>query len=192
MIYRVLLTLLCLLPGLATSVFAYPEFEVFIEENSSRYVDCAFCHEHPEGPEGLKPGQMGSLTQEQMELLGRARAAFEPGVQIDNPLLNEFGDQMVAALGKREILLLRNHPRNLAERLGTSGDLDDDGIPDSQEYLSGTHPLDPLDGNPWELFRNNLSRKGFEVVMILLVTLLGLFGLNHLLAWFRWAVEESE
>jgi hypothetical protein len=54
--------LLALLLASAQPALAYPEFEVWIEKNSGRYVDCAMCHSHPEGPEGVKAGQIRSLS----------------------------------------------------------------------------------------------------------------------------------
>ena len=169
---------------LLSPLFGHPEFQVFIKQNSGRNVDCAFCHSHPDGPEGIKPGQIGSLSAAEMEQLNRARAAFEPGAPVDNPLLNEFGDHLLQRVGKRDFLLLRTHPERLADLLGQESDLDKDGIPDSREYLEGTHPLNPRHGDPWQLFLNNLRRSRFELSMVALATLLGLFGLNNLLRWF--------
>jgi hypothetical protein len=169
---------------LLSPLFGHPEFQVFIQKNSGRNVDCALCHSHPEGPEGVKPGQIGSLSAAEMDRLNRARAAFEPGMPVDNPLLNEFGNHLLMTVGKRDFLLLRAHPERLADLLGRESDLDGDGIPDSREYLEGTHPLNPRHGDPWSLFLHNLQQSRFELFMVALATLLGLYGLNNLLRWF--------
>ncbi len=60
----------------------YPEFQKFSQANSGRVTDCAMCHRHPDGPEGAAFGQIGSLTPAQLADLGKARAAFEPGVEV--------------------------------------------------------------------------------------------------------------
>lgn len=173
----------CLLaPGAA---FAYPEFQVFIEANSGRNVNCAMCHAHPDGPEGLKPGQIGSLKPPQLEALNKARAAFEPGQEVDSPILNPFGNHIVQKLGKQQFLQIRQNPVKLAEALGPEGDLDRDGISDAAEYLAGTLPTDPNHGDPWTLFLINLQRRWFHIVMVGLATASGLWGLNNLLNGFE-------
>ena len=172
---------------------AWPEFEAFVETRSTRTIDCALCHTHPDGPEGVRPGQIRSLTQEELEQLNRARAAFEPGSDIDSPILNDFGDLILQRVGKRRFLEIRtSDPGALAEELGFEHDLDGDGISDAREYLEGTHPLDPHHGDPWRLFLHNLGTYVFHLVLILLATLLGLYGLNHLLAWFEHATEAAK
>ena len=114
---RVVLLGAALLLASAPAV-AYPEFEVFIEARSGRWVNCAFCHTNPDGPEGVKPGQIRSLSPAELERLNRARRAFEPGSDVDSPILNDFGDRMLHELGKRRILQLRvEDPGGLAELL---------------------------------------------------------------------------
>ena len=184
---------LCLL---AVSAGAYPEFESWVEANSGRYVNCALCHSHPDGPEGVKPGQIRSLNQAELARLNRARAAFEPGHEVDSPILNDFGDHIVETLGKRRFLEIRTtDPGLLVDELGQGSDLDGDGIPDATELAEGTHPLDPRHGAPLRLLRHNLARSWFDILMIALATACGLWGLNHLLGWAeragsRQAVEE--
>ncbi|GAB4239793.1 MAG: hypothetical protein Kow00109_14700 [Acidobacteriota bacterium] len=170
-------------------VWAHPEFQKFVEEHSGRNVDCALCHRHPDGPEGMKEGQIGSLTPEEIEQLTRARAAFEPGTDVTNPLLNDFGNLILRRVGKRQFLLLRAHPDRLPEFLDPSSDLDEDGIPDTQEYLDGTHPLKATSGNPWRLFVTNAARHRFDLLMLFVATVLGVYGLNRLERWF--AAQEA-
>lgn len=172
---------------------AYPEFEAWVEQNSGRYVNCALCHSHPDGPEGTKPGQIRSLDAAELDRLNRARAAFEPGAQVDSPILNDFGDHVIQVLGKRRFLEIRaKDPGLLADGLGYESDLDGDGIPDATEYLEGTHPLDPRHGAPLRLLRHNLAAHWLDILMIALATLFGLYGLDHLLEWAARRSEEAE
>ncbi len=165
------------------TAYGHPEFQKFLAENAPRHTDCAVCHRHPDGPEGPKPGQIGSLTPEEIEQLQKARAAFEPGQAVNNPLLNEFGNVLLERVGKRELLRLRQDPGALAEALGPEGDLDDDGVSDADEYLAGTHPVDPQSGPPGALFLHNLARNKWHVLLIAVATAAGLYGLNNLLRW---------
>lgn len=177
----------------APDALAYPEFEAWVEETSGRYVNCAMCHTHPDGPEGVKPGQIRSLDQAALERLNRARAAFEPGQDVDSPILNDFGDHIMEELGKRRFLEIRTtDPGELAEALGYESDLDGDGIPDATEYVEGTHPLDARHGAPLRLLATNLVQHWFDILMIALATLFGLYGLNHLLEWASRRTEEEE
>lgn len=171
---------------------AHPEYQTFVVNTSGRAVDCGLCHAHPEGPEGLKPGQIGSLTPEQLTQLNRARAAFEPGANVENPLLNAFGNHILNTLGKRQILLLRQHPEQLPALLGNDSDLDGDGVPDAEEYLKGTHPLNPHHGPPARLFVLNLQKYRFDLIMIAVATALGLYGLNHLRQWLHQTLPASK
>ena len=174
--------------GLAMAVMlmapagAHTEFQKFVRENSGRAINCAMCHVHSDGPEGTGLGQIGGLSSREMLRLNRARSAFEPGQEVDSPILNAFGNSIITRVGKRKLLELRLRPDLLAEALGDEIDLDDDGIPDSREYLDGTHPLQESDGAPWLLFTHNLRRHGFHIVMIAIATALTLFGLMSLLA----------
>lgn len=185
------LLLLALAPALPTG--AYPEYETWVEETSGRYVNCALCHTHPDGPEGVKPGQIRSLDRAELERLNRARRAFEPGQDVDSPVLNDFGDRIIEELGKRRFLEIRSQdPALLADALGGDSDLDGDGIPDATEYREGTHPLDPRHGAPLRLLRHNLVRYWFDILMIVLATVAGLWGLDHLLAWAARRRESEE
>lgn len=183
------LVLVCLL--LSPVAFAYPEFQAYSQKHSGRYVDCSMCHVNPQGPEGTQPGQIGSLSPKALQQLNRARAAFKPGANADNPILNDFGDHIINTLGRTKFIQLRRHPEKLAAALGMKSDLDGDGIPDAREYLDGTLPLDPDSGDPWLLFINNLKRYWFHVVMIILATLFGLYGLNNLGHWLSRTAETA-
>lgn len=169
---------------------AYPEFEEYIETTSGRNVNCGFCHSHPDGPEGVKAGQIGSLTPEQLDQLNRARTAFEPGQEVDSPILNDFGDHLIQVVGKKQFLALKASPERLAGLLGTS-DLDGDGISDAEEYRDGTFPLNRHHGDPWKLFVNNLVDNRFHLLMLMLATIAGIYGLTHMLSWFGAEAEKA-
>jgi hypothetical protein len=171
------------------SVRAYPEFQQFIVKQSGRKVNCALCHAHADGPEGTAPGQIGHLTAAEQAQLVRARGAFEPGQKVNSPILNGFGNQIINSLGKRRFLEMRLAPGQLAEALPKDSDLDGDGIPDAQEYLAGTHPLLKSDGQPWLLFRANFAQNSGQIVVTLLATILGLWGLGHMLHGFAAAAD---
>jgi hypothetical protein len=178
--------LLILMFVAAQPALGYPEFEVWIEKNSGRFVDCAMCHSHAEGPEGVKAGQIRSLSAEELERLNEARSAFEPGVLIDNPVLNPFGDRIIERLGKKKVLEIRTTgPEQLVELYGMDSDLDGDGLPDMREYMEGTSPVDSRSGNPASLFAVNLQRHWFDILMTILATIAGLYGLNQFLRWFE-------
>ena len=168
------------LPGLAT---AYPEFEEEIEKTSKRNVNCAFCHVHPDGPDGVKTGQIGSFGPAELKALNKARRAIEPGGGVDSPILNDFGDHLINTLGKAKVVALMREPSKLGQLLGTS-DLDGDGISDAEEYHDGTHPLIHHHGDPWKLFSANLQEYGFHLLMLVLATVCGIYGIDHLLKWF--------
>lgn len=170
---------------LCNGAWAYPEFQTYIEAASGRNVNCAMCHAHADGPEGLKPGQIGSLTPKELEALGTARAAFEPGQQVESPILNEFGNHIIEVLGKQQFLQIRQEPAKLAPVLGDESDLDGDGLSDAREYQEGTLPTDPNHGDPWALFVINAKRRWFHIVMVGLATAAGLWGLKNLLLGFE-------
>jgi len=174
----ILAAVLALVPAAAS---AHPEFQAWSQTTSERFVNCAMCHAHPDGPEGMKAGQIGSLTAEQLRLLNGARGAFEPGGDVRSPILNEFGNSILSRLGRREVIALRPHPADLAPKLDPLSDIDGDGLPDEREYREGTDPLDAQSGNPWALFRINLVRQRFHILMVALATICGLYGLHNLL-----------
>lgn len=177
----------------ASPASAYPEFEVWTEKVSDRFIDCAMCHSHPEGPEGVKPGQIRSLSPEELDRLNEARAAFEPGVPVDSPILNAFGNTIIEKLGRKKFLEIRaTDPGQLVAAYGMNSDLDGDGIADAQEYMEGTLPVDSRSGEPWSLFRTNVRRYWLDILMTILATLAGLYGLNQLLRWFEHQSEPPE
>ncbi len=163
---------------------AYSEYRDCIQKVSGRNVDCALCHAHPEGPEGLKPGQIGSLNAEEQARLNQARTAFNPGVEVQSPILNTFGNSIIRTVGKQKFLAMRQHPEQLSAALQADSDLDLDGIPDARELLEGTHPLLDAQGNPSLLLLHNLSRHGFQVGTAAVATGLILFGLANLRRYF--------
>lgn len=185
LIRHVIFVSLGMLMLFGSTALAHPEYQTFIQENSGRNMDCAYCHSHSDGPDGMKIGQIGSLSAEELLSLGKARSAFEPGKDVHSPILNEFGNELVHVLGKKAILDLRKNPEALAEALGFESDLDDDGISDAQEYLDGTHPLIKDSGKPMKLFIANITRSKFSIVMLALATIFGLYGLNNMLRWFE-------
>src|SRR3989304_578926 len=161
-----------------TTAFAHPEFQRYSKEVSGRSVNCAVCHRHSDGPEGLKPGQIGSLDQDELNALGLARQALKPGAGVPSPILNEFGNSILNQFGKEKILELKQRPELLAGSLSKTSDLDGDGIPDGEEFKDGTHPLNSLDGHPGKFFKNNLGKNWFDILMIILRTGAGPYGLQ--------------
>jgi hypothetical protein len=170
--------------SLPSRAAAYPEFQAFSRKHSGRSVNCSLCHASPDGPDGVKAGQIGRLKPDELTRLNAARAAFKPGVEVDNPILNAFGNHVIKTLGKERFLQLRKDPGALAEALGYESDLDGDGIADAQEYLDGTDPLDAQNGNPWKLLLTNLVRNRVHVLLLLLATISGMYAIRHLLRWF--------
>jgi hypothetical protein len=176
----------------APALHANPEFHRFIVKNSGRSIDCAFCHVNRDGPEGTGPGQIGHLTPAELEKLGRARAALAPNMKPESPILNVFGNHIINSIGKQKFAELRLAPEQLARALPKDSDLDHDGIPDAQEYLDGTHPLMKGDGRPWLLFRNNFRANLAQILLAFGATVIGLFGLRHLLNGFAIAANVDE
>ncbi|MBX9880175.1 MAG: hypothetical protein K2Y22_17080 [Candidatus Obscuribacterales bacterium] len=168
-----LLTALVLQP---IGTAAYPEFQSFIEKNSGRTVNCAMCHTNPDGPIGDGEGQLGSLKDEQLKNVNKARSAMEPGVDVDSPIMNEFGNYIIKNVGMKKVLEAKAKPQLLAEALGDKSDLDADGIADAHEFLAGTDPRNKLHGSPASLFMINLSRQKFHIVMALVASVLIIFG----------------
>ena len=171
---------------------AYPEFQQYIVKSTGRPVNCAMCHTHADGPEGNAPGQIGHLTLAQQAELGRARAAFEPNAKPNSPILNAFGNHIINSIGKRRFLEVRLAPAQLAELLPKDSDLDGDGIPDATELAMGTHPLIRSDGSPWLLFQANFSSNLPQILLALAATVVGLWGLGHLLRGFAVAAHVEE
>lgn len=176
----------------AAPALAHHEFQAFVQAHSGRPVNCALCHANADGPEGTGSGQIGSLTEVERERLNRARAAFDPSPVVDSPILNEFGNLIVARLGKRRVLELRAKPELIATELGNESDLDHDGIPDAREYLEGTHPLMKHHGSPASLFVHELRANAFHIAMLALATLVTLYGLISVLRGFALRVQAAD
>jgi cytochrome c553 len=167
---------------------AYPEFQRHIQSSSGQVVSCALCHSHPDGPDGSKHGQLESLSARELELLAQSRGQLEPGPIVNNPVLNEFGDYLVASLGRNRLMALRPTPELLGASMAAGHDQDQDGIDDARELREGTDPTDPRHGHPARLLSTNMRRHWTELVLAAAATLLGLFGLRRVLAFFA-AVE---
>jgi hypothetical protein len=169
---------------------AYPEYQKWAQKSSGRTVSCSLCHAHPDGPDGVKSGQIGSLDAAAQRRLDRARTAFEPGAHVDSPILNAFGNHIIETVGKKRVVALKDRPAELPPLLEAS-DLDGDGISDGQELRDGTHPLDPGHGDPLRLLRVNVVRYRFHLGMLAAATALGLYGLRNLLEWFALRVRRA-
>lgn len=176
----------------STRAEAYPEFQVFIKESTGRPVNCAMCHAHSDGPEGTAAGQIGRLEAADMERLAQARAALQPGQKVDSPILNPFGNHIIEALGKEKFVELRAAPEALTDLLPADSDLDHDGIPDAREYKEGTHPVNRMDGNPVALLLHNFKTNATSIGLTLAATVLGMWGLGHLLRGFARAASAKE
>lgn len=73
--------------------------------------------------------------------------------------------------------------------LGTDSDLDGDGVSDSAEFVAGTDALDEGSGPPAKLFVHNLRGNAFNLIMMILATALGIYGLNAVLHGFDQAMR---
>jgi hypothetical protein len=175
-----------------TSADAYPEFQVFIKESTGRPVNCAMCHARSDGPEGTAAGQIGRLDAAEMDRLARARTALQPGQKVDSPILNPFGNHIIEVLGKEKFVELRAAPKALTDLLPADSDLDHDGIPDAREYKEGTHPVNRMDGNPVALLLYNFKTNSASIGLTLAATVLGIWGLSHLLRGFARAAHRGE
>lgn len=178
---RLALLIVLAAASLQHRVFAYPEFQAFVAKSSGRTVNCAMCHSNSDGPEGTAPGQIGNLNAAELERLGRARAALQPGQDVNSPILNAFGNHIVKSIGKEKFIELKLSPAHLADLLPADSDLDHDGIPDAREYLDGTLPINHNDGNPLLLFQHNFRANFLSIVLTLAATVSGIWGLSHLL-----------
>lgn len=166
---------------LSPQAHAYPEYQQFVETHSKRTVNCAMCHVHENGPTGTEKGQIGSLSEDELKLLNKARAALAPGADVDSPILNEFGNKIIEAIGKKRFVDLKANPGELAKELQEKSDLDNDGIADSHEFLDGTDPLNKFHGDPGKLFLVNLQRYKTHVILAVLAVLTLNYGLVHLI-----------
>lgn len=164
-----------------SAVHSYPEFQQFVEKNSPRTANCAMCHSNANGPVGEEEGQISKLTPEELKHLSKARAALEPGQDVDSPILNRYGNEIIKSIGKRKFVELKADPGKLPELMGDKSDLDDDGISDSREFLDGTDPLNNSHGDPVKLFWINLNRHKVHVILTIVAVLSINYGLIHLI-----------
>lgn len=165
----------------AGAAHAYPEYQQYIEKSSRRTVNCAMCHTSENGPSGQGPGQIGSLSADELKRLNKARGAMMPGVEVDSPILNRFGNQLIKAVGKKAFVEMKAHPEKLAEALTEPTDLDEDGITDKQEFLDGTDPLNKFHGDPLKLFLVNFDRYKMHILLAVVAVLSLNYGLLHLI-----------
>ena len=173
------LLILCLFFSI-NNAFAFNEFQTYIEQKSKKQLNCAYCHSHVNGPNGNEAGQLGSLNDEQKQLTAYNQFLSANKELVDSPILNEFGNYLVKKLGYEKITNAQNDPSLLVNELKDS-DLDHDGISDAQELLDGTLPNDPLDGNPFKLFLNNLRKNLVEIcfqVIAIVLLIISLFKLK--------------
>lgn len=160
---------------------AYPEFQTYSEKKSGRTVDCAMCHTNANGPVGDEDGQIGKLTAEELSMLNQARRNLDGTMEVSNPILNKFGNQIVKSLGMKKVLELKSSPEQLAASLGNTSDLDDDSISDGREFEQGTDPLNTDHGDPLSLFLHNLDKYKFHVALTAAAVFLLDFGFANLL-----------
>lgn len=161
------------------SVHAFNEFQTFIEEKSKKQLNCAYCHAHPNGPEGNDEGQLDSLSENKKKLTAYNQYLSANKLFINSPILNDFGNYLVKKLGYEELVNAQNNPSIIIERLKDL-DFDKDGINDSTEIQEGTLPSDPLDGNPYRLFINNLKKNLLEILLQIFSVVLFTFSLFKL------------
>ena len=161
---------------LCNRAVAFSEFQSYIEQKSKKQLNCAYCHNHVNGPNGNEAGQLGLLSEEEKQLTAYNQFLQGNKELINSPILNEFGNYLVKKSGYEEIVNAQEEPDRLIDKLKDS-DLDQDGIKDSEELLDGTLPNDPLDGNPLKLFINNIKKKWTEIcfqgiaIMLLVISL---------------------
>jgi hypothetical protein len=186
------------LPVLALTLFAalpahcFPAYQEFVEKHSGRNVNCAMCHRSDDGPTGNGPGQVGSLSPDEMNQLNKARVALEPGSTVDNPILNKFGNAIVHQIGIKKVLELSTDPAKLPEALGSKSDLDGDGIADAQEFLDGTDPLNMYHGDPVKLLFINLDRSKYSLLLAAIAVFLLGYGLTNLLKGISAVAKANE
>ena len=156
----VLVVFYCLIGN--SPVLAFNEFQTYIEFKSKKQLNCAYCHNHTNGPEGNEVGQLGSLGEEQKQSTAYNQFLSANKELVDSPILNEFGNYLVKKLGYDTVVKAQDDPDKIVEILKKS-DLDQDGINDSEELRDGTLPNDPLDGNPFKLFVSNIKKKWIEI-----------------------------
>ena len=162
------------------NAYAFNEFQNFIEQKSKKQLNCTYCHNHINGPEGREPGQLDTLTEEEKQLTAYNQFLNANKELVNSPILNEFGNYLVKKIGYEAIVNAQNDPNQLIDKLKDS-DLDQDGISDSEELTDGTLPSDPFDGHPFKLFINNLKKNLLEIIFQIVAILLFVFSLIKIL-----------
>ncbi|MEI8347722.1 MAG: hypothetical protein WCG27_09655 [Pseudomonadota bacterium] len=170
---------------LTNNSFAYSDFQKYIQKKSGMSVSCALCHVNPAGPIGNKNGQIGHLNKEEFDRLGRARAAFMPGTNVDSPILNKFGNLIIKTIGKTAVVAAISKPEELITKIDQISDLDHDGIPDAQELRDGTEVLNDSSGNPWALFLHNLKKHLIEIIIVMVSLSSIIYGFKNLLKYYE-------
>ncbi len=176
----------------APAARAFPQYQDFSEKHSGRNVNCAMCHLSDDGPSGDGPGQIGSLSPADLQRLNQARTAMEPGSTVNSPILNKFGNQIIHTIGVKKFLELMPDPAKLPQALGDKSDLDGDGIPDGQEFLDGTDPLNKYHGDPIKLFFINLNRSKFELILTAIAVVFLSYGLANVVSATAAAAKAKE
>lgn len=177
----ILLWLFAVILSGPAEVQAYPQFQEFVEKRSKQPVNCAMCHANGNGPDGQKPGQTGGLNEEETKRLEQARTAFEKGVEVESPILNQFGNEIVRSLGRKKVIALIREPEKLYDELPPGSDIDGDGVPDRDEYLDGTDPTNKFHASPLKLLFINLNQFKMHVALAALAIFSINLGLGHLI-----------
>lgn len=125
---------------------AFPQFEQWISKKAGFQTNCAYCHLNAAGPLGNGNGQEGALTDQQRSNLHTK----------DSPILNEFGQHLIARLSYQKVVSSVEDPQALALVM-KAYDLDGDGVPDGEEMLHGTLPQDPLSAPPGLIWSRRLK-----------------------------------
>jgi hypothetical protein len=182
------------------SAYAFSEYVDFIRLESGRETNCALCHINPEGPSGMGVGQLGRLDSLQQNELARARVAMAPGIDVQSPILNRFGNSIIKSAGRQQFLDVRNEAlaqknplvlRRITTLLDNNSDLDGDGITDVRELLDGTQVLHKNHGDPARLFLANAKRSAALIIVVFAGLGLVIFGLGRLLRGLRGAHPEQ-
>lgn len=84
-----ILAVVMVLAAMFQPALAYPQFADWLSSKSGKQVSCNYCHLNDQGPAGAGPGQIGSLTEQQLSLMHTA----------DSPVLNALGQCLLKHLG---------------------------------------------------------------------------------------------
>jgi hypothetical protein len=148
---------------------AFPAYADWISKKSGTQVDCAYCHLSVYGPSGSGAGQTGSLSESQSALIHTA----------NSPILNKFGQEIIAKYGYNNVLTNMQVPEKLAAAM-SKYDLDGDGVNDGTEMEYGTLADDPLSAPASLVWWINLQRNALFVSVVAISAICaaaGLYGL---------------